>query len=50
MSVIVDKTLYCIRVLVAFYPLKKIKRSTILSRLNILWIKRYLKHLYNKIA
>jgi hypothetical protein len=46
MSVIVDKTLYCIRVLVVFYPLKKIERSTIVSRLNILaWIKRYLTHL-----
>jgi hypothetical protein len=49
MSVIVDKPLYCIRVLVAFYPLKKMKLSTIVSRLNILaWIKRYLKHLCNK--
>jgi hypothetical protein len=44
-----QKTLYCIRVLVAFYPLKDIKGSTIVSRLNILaWIKCYLKHLYNK--
>jgi hypothetical protein len=49
MSVIVDKTLYCMRVLDAFYSLKKIKRSSKLSRLNILaWIKCYLKQLYNK--
>jgi hypothetical protein len=36
MSVIVDKTLYCMRVLDAFCSLKKIKRSSKVFRLNVL--------------